>query len=139
MRFWVEPECRGPPAGEGKMSGQAVRPGPRRFRAVSVLVSVAILAAATLVTSVVPRGAGAADFSTGDTVVVDTDFLNLREDFGMDADVVTVLENGMSATVTGGPEESDDFTWYELDVEDGSAGWAAGDFLFLLRLMGSRR
>jgi N-acetylmuramoyl-L-alanine amidase len=92
---------------------------------------VALVAMAGLAISVVPHGAGAADFAVGDTVVVDTDALNLRADVGTDADVVTVLENGTTATVTDGPQDADGYTWYKLDVADGSAGWAAGDFLAL--------
>ncbi|MEA2527129.1 MAG: hypothetical protein QOF73_4356 [Thermomicrobiales bacterium] len=113
------------------MSEQGVRSGRRRLRPVSLVALVAVLATAALAVSVAPRGVGAADFSTGDSVVVDTDFLNLREDFGTDAEVVTVLENGATATVAGGPEEADGYSWYELDVEDGSVGWAASDFLAL--------
>jgi uncharacterized protein YraI len=95
------------------------------------LALIALLATAGLAISAVPRNAGAADFSVGDTVVVDTDGLNLRADFGTDADVVTVLENGTTASVTDGPEDADGYTWYELDAGDGSVGWAAGDFLAL--------
>jgi uncharacterized protein YgiM (DUF1202 family) len=112
------------------MNRQRTRSEPRRFRSLS-LALIAFLATAGLAISVAPKNAGAADFSTGDTVVVDTDRLNLRADFGTDADVVTVLENGTTASVTDGPEDADGYTWYELDAEDGSVGWAAGDFLAL--------
>lgn len=112
------------------MSGQRTRSEPPRFRNLS-LALIALLATAGLAISAVPRNAGAAEFSVGDTVVVDTDGLNLRADFGTDADVVTVLENGTTASFTDGPEDADGYTWYELDAGDGSVGWAAGDFLAL--------
>jgi uncharacterized protein YgiM (DUF1202 family) len=112
------------------MSLKSARSEPRRFRTLSFAL-IAILAFAGLAIATIPRHAGAADFSTGDTVVVDTDRLNLRADAGTDAEVVTVLDSGTIATVTDGPQDADGYTWYQLDVEDGSTGWAAGDYLAL--------
>src|SRR5215217_7807604 len=112
------------------MSGQRARREPRRFRTISVVALIAILATAALAAAVAPNRAGAADFVAGDTVQVVDGNLNLRDDFGLDAEVLTVLEEGTTATVLDGPEEADGYGWYELDV-DGSVGWAAGDFLAL--------
>jgi len=112
------------------MSGQRARREPRRFRTLSVVALIAILATAALAAAVAPNRAGAADFVAGDTVQVVDGNLNLRDDFGLDAEVLTVLEEGTTATVLDGPEEADGYGWYELDV-DGSVGWAAGDFLAL--------
>jgi uncharacterized protein YgiM (DUF1202 family) len=90
-----------------------------------------MLGTAALAAAVAPNRAGAVDFVAGDTVQVVDGNLNLREDFGLDAEVVTVLTDGTTASVLDGPEEADGYTWYELDVEDGSVGWAAGDYLAL--------
>jgi uncharacterized protein YgiM (DUF1202 family) len=111
------------------MNGQWIRPGPSRFRVLSFAL-IAIITMTGLAISAAPRNAGAADFSTGDTVVT-TDRLNLRADATTSAGVVTVLENGTMATVSDGPKDADGHTWYKLDVADGSVGWAAGDFLAL--------
>src|SRR5262245_32066013 len=113
------------------MSGHRALRERSRFRPLSIVVLITMLTTAALAATVAPNRAGAVDFVAGDTVQVVDGNLNLREDFSLDAGVVTVLTEGTTATVTDGPEEADGYTWYELDVEDGSVGWAAGDFLEL--------
>jgi uncharacterized protein YgiM (DUF1202 family) len=113
------------------MSGQRTRSVPGRLRTFPIVALTVLLATAALAVTIAPQRAGAVDFAIGDTVVVDTDRLNVREDFGTDADVITTLDTGAEAVVTDGPEEADGYTWYELDVEDGTVGWAAGDYLAL--------
>lgn len=113
------------------MSGQRTRPEPRRFRMLS-LALIAILTLAGMATAAAPRNAGAATFSTGDTVFVNTDGLNVRSAAGTSASVATVLANGTTATVTGGPQDADGYTWYQLDLGNGTTGWAASDFLALV-------
>ncbi len=44
---------------------------------------------------------------------------------------VTVLKDGDILRVVGGPEDADDFTWWRLEAEDGTVGWAVEDFLVL--------
>ena len=70
----------------------------------------------------------APDFTIGEAVVVGTDRLNLRVQAGLDAEVVTVLEAGQTATVVDGPVESDGYAWYQLDA-GGTVGWSASSFL----------
>jgi uncharacterized protein YgiM (DUF1202 family) len=112
------------------MNGQRPRSEPSRARALALLALAVVLGTAALGATVAPHAAGAADFSAGDAVVV-TERVNLRTDPTTGADVVTVLDVGTSATVTGDPAEADGYTWYELDVETGETGWAVGDFLEL--------
>jgi hypothetical protein len=99
---------------------------------VVVCALIVILIAGSLAIGSLPRSVAAADFSVGDTAVVDTDALNLRAEPGIDAEVVSVLTQGTTATVTDGPESADDYGWYALELDDGTTGWAASDFLALL-------
>jgi uncharacterized protein YgiM (DUF1202 family) len=78
-----------------------------------------------------PHYASAADFSTGDTVFVDTDALRLRDAPSTDGNIVDVLLTNETGVVTDGPETADGYDWYELDVDGVGSGWVAGDFLGL--------
>ena len=69
-----------------------------------------------------------AKFGPGDTVVVDTDALNLREAPGVDSEVIGSLGVGMTARIVDGPEPADNLTWYELETEIGT-GWSVETFL----------
>lgn len=72
-------------------------------------------------------GVGATVFTTDDTV-------NLREEPTVDADGVDQLGEGIELEVIGGPEEADDFVWYEVEVvgTDGpTTGWIVEDFISL--------
>lgn len=71
----------------------------------------------------------AATFAEGDEVVVDTDGLNLREEAGLDADVIVVLGEGEALTITGAGQTADGSTWYPVLTGDELEGWVAGEFL----------
>lgn len=42
---------------------------------------------------------------------------------------VVVATEGTVLLVIGGPQEANDFLWWQVELEDGTQGWAAGDFL----------
>jgi uncharacterized protein YgiM (DUF1202 family) len=69
-----------------------------------------------------------ASFTAGAQIVVTTDGLNLRTAAGLDADVVTTLGNGATATILGGPTTADGYTWYQVEANAGT-GWVAGEYL----------
>ena len=71
----------------------------------------------------------AATFAEGDEVVVDTDGLNLREDAGLDADVIVVLGQGEALTIDGAGQTADGSTWYPVLTGDELEGWVAGEYL----------
>jgi uncharacterized protein YgiM (DUF1202 family) len=71
----------------------------------------------------------AADFAVGDELVVADGPLNVREQAGVDAAVVTQLDTGSLVTVVGGPETAGDYSWYQVETSAGDSGWVAGDFL----------
>jgi uncharacterized protein YgiM (DUF1202 family) len=70
-----------------------------------------------------------ADFAVGDDVEVADGPLNFREEAGTEADVITQFATGTLLTITDGPTDADDFTWYEVKSPDNDTGWVAGEFL----------
>ena len=75
-----------------------------------------------------------ATVQTGARVVVTgtgEDGMSFRTGPGTKYIRVAVLKDGDLLKVVGGPEEADGFTWWRLEAEDGTIGWAVGDFLEL--------
>ena len=68
--------------------------------------------------------------NAGWIVVVDGP-VNLRENPGLQGDVIRTLSTDETATVVNPSEltERDDFTWINVTTEDGETGWIATDFL----------
>ncbi|MDQ2682129.1 MAG: SH3 domain-containing protein, partial [Chloroflexota bacterium] len=88
----------------------------------------------TMIAAVAPvlmtAPARAATFSIGDTVLVNTDYLNLRSDAGTDGTIRDVLIYGQSLEVLDGPRSDDGLIWYRVGVDaTGIAGWVAGDYI----------
>jgi uncharacterized protein YraI len=102
----------------------------RLLQPIAVVIAVVALAATAFHGVTGAQAQTATDFVAGDAVVVNTDSLQFRTDATLDADVVSVLNDGTLATVIEGPVSADGYTWYALDV-DGLTGWAAGEFLAL--------
>jgi uncharacterized protein YraI len=42
---------------------------------------------------------------------------------------LTVAEEGTIMLILGGPEEGDDFAWWQVKLQDETEGWVVGDFL----------
>jgi uncharacterized protein YgiM (DUF1202 family) len=76
-------------------------------------------------------GVRAASFAAGDTVVVDTDYLNLRSGADLASSVIAVLPGGFALTVTAGPTAADGHDWYGVRTGDGRTGWVAAEYLAL--------
>jgi hypothetical protein len=55
--------------------------------------------------------------------------LNVRDDGSLDGEVLLQLEVGEGGTILSGPVSADDFSWYEIQIDDETSGWAAGEFL----------
>lgn len=75
-----------------------------------------------------------AELEVGATVVTNTDTVNLREEPSTDADGIDQLGEGVELEIIAGPEEGDDFTWYQVEVvgTDGpTTGWVAAEFITL--------
>jgi hypothetical protein len=60
------------------------------------------------------------------------DNVRIRAEPNTDADILLALPVATQLEITGGPEEADEYTWYEVEVvnEDETViGWVASDFL----------
>lgn len=66
--------------------------------------------------------------SAGQQATVNTDGVNLRAEPTTASAVVQVLSAGTVVTITGGPETADGYTWWSIQLEDGTEGWIAEDF-----------
>jgi N-acetylmuramoyl-L-alanine amidase len=69
------------------------------------------------------------EFAAGDTVVVATGPLNMRETAGTDASILETLDEGTTAAIADGPVTASGFVWYAIELADGETGWVAVDFL----------
>lgn len=67
-------------------------------------------------------------FAVGDSVVVDTDSLNLRDQPTATASIIGTLGTAQTATIIGGPEQANNLLWVKLETPVGE-GWAVESFL----------
>jgi N-acetylmuramoyl-L-alanine amidase len=104
--------------------------GSKPIRVFAVLVVLTALAAG-LGTSGGKNQVQAADFAAGDTVIVNTDYLNLRDGPSLEAYHLAILMWGDELTVTGPPNVADGYTWYPVvaSVKGPMPGWVAGEYL----------
>lgn len=66
----------------------------------------------------------------GDIVATTDENVRLRFEPDTGTDIVVALPTGTELEVIGGPEENQDFTWYEVAVVDGEVtGWTIAEFL----------
>lgn len=71
---------------------------------------------------------GGGTFAAGDTVTA-TDSVNLRDSPKSTGNILTVLAQGDSLTILSGPEQGDNYTWYQVKTSDGTTGWVASDYI----------
>lgn len=74
--------------------------------------------------------ASASSLVAGDTVIVNTEALNLRNAAGSTSEVVQILDGSAEGSVVSGPESADDMAWYQVDF-DGVQGWVSRNYLAL--------
>ena len=82
----------------------------------------------------------AGQFPAGTILVTTTENLRLRTDFSTDAETLQTLPEGSQVQVISGPEQAEDFTWYEvevLDSEESVSGWIASSADFVDTVEGS--
>lgn len=72
--------------------------------------------------------ATAGSLAAGDTVIVNTDALNLRSEPGATSDIVEILEASTEGQVVSGPQSVEEIEWYQVDF-DGVQGWVSRAFL----------
>lgn len=136
------------PAGHDVMS-RADEPDPLRYLRLSATPATDLAGSAAQVT-VMPAPAAAApdsqaeatadtktesaptEIAVGATVVTNADLVNLRTDPSVDAEVIDQLGIDVELEIIGGPEEAEDYTWWQVRVVDSDAeGWLAEDFIDL--------
>lgn len=63
--------------------------------------------------------------------VANTDNIGVSLRGGPSTDNVrlVLIPEGTAILVTGGPEEGSGFIWWQVQLDDGTEGWVAGDFL----------
>jgi len=67
----------------------------------------------------------------GDRLFVNTDALNLRDGQGTGSNIIEVLPEGTEVTFISLPANASDdgIDWYNVELDDGTTGWAAGEYL----------
>ena len=55
--------------------------------------------------------------------------LKMRSSPGTSASQVKTLSNGTVVEILDGPQEADDYTWWQVRDEAGITGWVAGEYL----------
>jgi hypothetical protein len=63
--------------------------------------------------------------------VANTDGIGVTVRGGPSTSNVSVLiaDEGTLLLIIGGPTEANGFLWWQVQLQDGTEGWAAGDFL----------
>ncbi len=77
-------------------------------------------------TSAVPEG----EIAVGVSVIVAAEsglFLRSQPEIGENA--LTLMQDGEPLQVIGGPSDDGELVWWQLQMDDGTEGWAAGDYL----------
>ncbi len=70
------------------------------------------------------------EFSQGDTVVTTEENVRIRTEPSVNAEILTAVPAGTQLEILNGPEEAEEYTWYEVQVVGGdTTGWTAVDFL----------
>lgn len=67
----------------------------------------------------------------GDLVRVDSESANVRSQPSIDAEIVVNIPQGSTGSVVSGPQSSDGYDWYEVELEVGQTGWVADALLEL--------
>jgi uncharacterized protein YgiM (DUF1202 family) len=62
-------------------------------------------------------------------VTINADDVNLRDSASVSGASLATLNTGDTVTILSNSEAADDLLWYQVETEDGTTGWIAGDFL----------
>ncbi|HVL25463.1 MAG TPA: SH3 domain-containing protein [Thermomicrobiales bacterium] len=75
------------------------------------------------------KEAAAAGGIAVDTKVTVTEELNMRAEPVTTGDLVTTLAAGTELDVIGGPEQGEDYTWWQVVDPEGNSGWVVENFI----------
>ena len=59
----------------------------------------------------------------------DQEGIRLRSEPGVDYATLVIVEEGVELDVLDGPQEADGYLWWQLEMDDGTVGWAVEDYL----------
>jgi hypothetical protein len=62
-------------------------------------------------------------------VLVTENGVRMRSEASTAGEIVTELDSGSQLTIVSGPQEGDEYTWWEVTDQSGNIGWVAEDFL----------
>lgn len=108
---------------------------PRHAAYFLALVALLFALAAGLATGGPTARAQTASFGPGDTLVINTDRLNMRASPSLSGAVVYVLVPANAVSVLDGPVPADGYTWFKVQLlacrgcGGPTIGWAAGEYL----------
>ena len=63
------------------------------------------------------------------TATVTQDGVNVRSEASTTGSAVTAVDSGDTVTITGDPVDADGYTWYPVQLADGTTGFVVSDFL----------
>jgi quercetin dioxygenase-like cupin family protein len=87
-------------------------------------------AAATPSAEATAEATTSGEFAAGDTVVTTEENVRIRTEPSVNGEILTAVPAGTQLEIISGPEEAEDYTWYEVQVVGGdTSGWTAVDFL----------
>lgn len=82
---------------------------------------------------VTPADTDTGAIAIGSTVAVDTDGLNLRQEAGLEAEIIEMLPEATEMTIDSEPVEADELLWYRVNLGNREIfGWVAGEFLVVV-------
>lgn len=73
--------------------------------------------------------ASEATLANGSSAEVVDGPVNLRAEASTDSEIVQSVETGTKVTITGDSQDGSGYTWWPVQLEDGTEGWIAADFL----------
>jgi hypothetical protein len=69
------------------------------------------------------------ELAIGATAVVNEDAVNCRGDPTTESAAITQLTVDTTVTILDGPVDAEDYTWWYVELEDGTSGWVVSDYL----------
>jgi hypothetical protein len=117
---------------DGDNAGETPAPAATRPPADEAQDSAAEEDAATEEPAADDGAAEDAAFAAGDSARINDDGVNMRTrpTTGDEGTIVASLDSGTIVSIQSGPEEADDYTWWEIVVEDtGESGWVVEQYL----------
>lgn len=80
-------------------------------------------------TAVAESTAAAEEAVASATATVTDDGVNVRSEASTAGGAITAVNAGDVVTITGDPVDADGYTWYPVELSDGTTGFVVGDFL----------